>query len=311
MKLKMYPALVLALSLLTFPNRAGAGAWILEPGSWELELFSQFFWNTHDYDSPGKRVRKPNNGRFTELREEVKIETSTTSESQGLLSNLNLFFHLPIESAHFKDRNVSQRTTGLEEVRTGLKYLFTSNGLSSLDLFPGLNLSGELIGKFPACNKRSHPPLADCQIDVEMRFLAGRGFLEENGLSRLYGNIEVGYRFRAEKPADEIPYVLEIGVYPWSRGRTRLLLKAALEGVGSRPFGGRGDKEDFTKVIGGMRLELGDILPSPDRPNRGPGRDPTRFERNVPGFEIGYGNVVAGKNTGAGQSIFFKLFYRY
>lgn len=289
----------LGLWMLALPVQGFGAAWILSPQEYDFEVFSQYFWNTADFNASGHRVRKPNNGRFEEFREELKVEAGLPfSTPPALLRRVNLLFSLPVEIAHYQDRNVDLQTVGVEEIRLGVKYCLTCE-----TDFP-LVVSTQLTGKFPACNKRAQPPLADCQLDGEVRLLVSRGFWPELGQlrrSRLYASVEVGYRLRAEEPADEIPYVVEIGWYPWSGERTRLLLKGVLDGVESRPFGGRGAEEDFVKWTLSGRLELGRPLAS---------QDPTR-QRQTAGIELGGGTVFAGKNTGAGQSVFVKLFYNY
>lgn len=309
---------LVGLWMLTLPGQGFGAAWTLAPQKYDFELFSQYFWNDTDFNASGRRVRKPNDGRFEEFRGEVKVEAGLPLPSSTLppfLHRLNVLFSLPVEIAHYEDRNVDLQTIGVEEIRLGVKYCLTCKTALEAAQRPNvtprspilagpLAVSGQLTGKFPACNKRAQPPLADCQLDGEVRLLVSQGFFPEPGelgQARLYASVEVGYRFRADEPADEIPYVAELGWYPWRSERTRVLLKGMLDGVESRPFGGRGAEEDFVKWTLSGRLELGRPVVS---------QDPTR-PRKTSGIEIGGGTVFAGKNTGAGQSIFVKLFYNY
>ena len=83
--------------VLMLTTEAFGGAWTLRKNAYYIELFSQYFWNTDDFNVSGRRVSKPNNGHFNELREEIKVEA-------GLLSNrFNVLFALPWEIAHFKE----------------------------------------------------------------------------------------------------------------------------------------------------------------------------------------------------------------
>ena len=308
----------LGLWMLALPVQGFGAAWILSPQEYDFEVFSQYFWNTADFNASGHRVRKPNDGRFEEFREEVKVEAGLPLPCSTLppfLHRVNVLFSLPVEIAHYEDRNVDLQTIGVEEIRLGVKYCLTCktaceaaprpNVTPRSSILAGpLAVSGQLTGEFPACNKRAQPPLADCQLDGEVRLLVSQGFFPEpgdRGRARLYASVEVGYRFRAEEPADEIPYVVEIGWYPWNSEQTRVLLKGMLDGVESRAFGGRGAEEDFVKWTLSGRFELGRLVLS---------QNPTR-PRKTSGIEIGGGTVFAGKNTGAGQSIFVKLFYNY
>lgn len=339
---------LVGLWLLALPGQGFGAAWTLAPQKYDFELFSQYFWNDTDFNASGRRVRKPNDGRFEEFRGEVKVEAGLPLPSSTLppfLHRLNVLFSLPVEIAHYEDRNVDLQTIGVEEIRLGVKYCLTCKTASEAAQRPNdvtssgpilagpLAVSGQLTGKFPACNKRAQPPLADCQLDGEVRLLVSQGFfleprryrsappgspagvtkLEAPRRARLYVNLEVGYRFRAEEPADEIPYVVEIGGYPWSSERARLLLKGVLDGVESRPFGGRGAEEDFIKWTLSGRLELGRLLVSrdPTSPRQTYGDPNPTSSRQTYGVEIGGGTVFAGKNTGAGQSVFVKLFYNY
>jgi len=276
-----YAAWLLGLWLLTLPTEGFGGAWTLRQGDVYLELFSQGFWADEAFDASRRRVPTPNDGFFYEVREELKVEVGVLSD------RFNLLFALPVETAHFKDQNVSLRTTGVEEIRLGGKYLLT---------FPQptpIVISGQLMGKFPACDKRDQPPLADCQVDIDMRLIASMGLWKqpELDLSRLFASLEVGYRFRAGAPADELPYFFEVGVNVWKR----FWVKGTLDGVESRPFGG-GVEEDFHKWTVALLLS----------------KDPTqRVQHQIPGVELGYGRVYAGKNTGAGQMVFLKLSYQF
>lgn len=263
------------------PAVAHAGAWTVRKGEIYLELFNQFSWTDEDFNASGRRVDKPNRGRFDEFRSEAKIEAGIWREG------FNLLFSLPVETAYYKDRNVSLRTTDVEEIRLGAKYRFTDTP----PLTPGgVLISGQVMGKFPACDLRDEPPLADCQIDYEGLLILSRGFWERNNISRLFMSLEGGYRFRTEKPADEIPYVLEGGYnFRWN-----LWVKGRLEGVESRPWGG-GAEEDFTKWSASLLLS----------------EDPSqRNESDTFTLEIGYGEVFAGRNTGALQQGFLKLAYQ-
>lgn len=267
--------------LLLLPAEGFGGAWTLRQGAVYLELFSQGFWADAAFDTSRRRVPTPRDGRFYEVREELKTEVGVLSDS------FNLLFSLPVETAHFKDQNVSLRTTGVEEIRVGGKYRLTPPEPTPIII------SAQLVGKFPACDKRAQPPLADCQVDVDMRLIAGKGLWAQpdTGLARLFASLEVGYRFRAEEPADEIPYFFEVGLNVWKR----LWVHGILEGVESRAFGG-GAEEDFHKWTAALLLS----------------KDPSqRAQRQTAGLELGYGEVFAGKNTGAGRILFLKLFYQF
>jgi hypothetical protein len=280
MQVKGYVGWIACLSLLIVPSHAVGGAWTLRAGEYYLELFNQLFYADTDFDASRDRVRKANRGRFDEVRVEIKAEA-------GILSDrFNLLFSLPIETAHFKDQNVNLRTTGVEEIRMGAKYRLTAEPSPVV-------VSGQLMSKFPGCDKKDQPPLADCQFDGEIRVLFSKGFLlhKDTKISQLFASLEVGYRLRAEDPADEIPYFFELGYNLWGP----LWLKGTLDGVESRPFGG-GAEEDFIKWTASLLIS----------------KDPSeRRQRNIFGVEIGYGSVFAGKNTGAGQTVFLKLLYQF
>ena len=119
----------------------------------------------------------------------------------------------------------------------------------------------------------------------------GTGEQKGTGISQLFTSLELGYRFRAGKPADELPYYFELGYNVWKR----LWLKGTLDGVESRPFGG-GAEEDYHQWIVAVLLS----------------KDPSqRVQPRTPGLEIGTGRVFAGKNTGVGQTVFLKLSYQF
>jgi hypothetical protein len=275
-----YAAWLLGLWLLTLPTEGFGGAWTLRPGAVYLELFSQGFWADAAFDAAGRRRSTPNAGSFYEIREELKAEVGV------LTPRLNLRFELPVETAHFQDRNVSLGTSGVEEMRLGMKYRFTPEPTPVV-------ISAQLTGTFPACDADAQPPLADCQFAADMRLIFSKGLWPhpDTGISRVFVSLEGGYWYRAGPPADELPYYFEAGVNVWKF----VWGKVTLDGVESRPFGG-GMEEDFHKWTAALLLS----------------KDPAqRTQHHIPGLELGYGEVYAGKNTGAGRVLFLKLFYQF
>jgi hypothetical protein len=211
---------------------------------------------------------------------------------------------LPVETAHYKDDNISLRTTGVEKVSIGGKYRLTSDNVPFV-------ASAQVKGFFPVCDEEDKPPLSDCQIDADMRIIISKGFLpvivqsplkklgamnedESDTIvrSRLFTSLEIGYQVRAEKPSNEIPYLFEVGFNVWKR----LWFKGMIDGVESKPFDEEGEEEDFSKWTASLIFS----------------KDPaTRSQEETPTLELGYGEVFTGKNTGEGEVFFLKLAYQF
>lgn len=273
----------LYILIFALPINVFGGAWTVRKDSLYMELYSQYFWNDADFNNKGERVKKPKQASFDELRLELKGEF-------GILNDrINFLFSVPYEMAKYEEKSVptqSKRTEGFEEIHLGVKYRFTSEPAPVI-------FSLQLMSKFPLCDKDDQPPLADCQNDFEMRLLFSRGLLGsvQTGISRFFMSLETGYRFREQAPADEIAYFFELG-YNFFKS---LWIKHMIDGVESRPFGD-GIEEDFLKTSISFLFS----------------KNPSNHTQyNFPTVELGYGQVVKGKNTGAGQIVFLNIAYLF
>ncbi|MBI4472188.1 MAG: hypothetical protein HY646_05935 [Acidobacteria bacterium] len=277
MRIRKHHALFVLLSLILITDNCLASAWTLRKDRYYFEFYSQYFRSTRDFNAVGLRVPKPNTGKFQEIRGEMKIEAGLPS------SRINLLLHVPVEWAWYTDRNVKLHTRGLEEVRVGAKYRFT-------DETSPIVAAVQFLAKIPGCDSKASPPLADCQFDSDGRIILSRGFAGEKttGVSRTFVSGELGYRSRLKDPADEIPYFLEAG---WNAGG-RWWLKGTVDGVASRPASTTGSEEDFAKWTAGIVYS----------------KDPSERRENAFTFEVGYGEVFSGKNTGIGRPILFAKF---
>ena len=276
---------------------ARGGAWLVQKNDWRVELNSKHYRADTDFDADGDQSSKPNGGKYTEFRSELKVDF-------GFSDRLNLLLGVPAKWARYEDDNISQRTDGVEDIRFGAKYSFSDDPVASRVF------SVQGMVKVPAGYDRGDsPPLGDGQTDIELRLLVGQSFLRKSEAGDVsdppegsprreatrdgaFLGLELGYRWRAEDPADEIVYLAQGGMHLVGG----VSLQGELDGVESLDC--TGDEEDYHIWRTGLLYQ-----------SRG-GASPIRFGRSV-GLGIWYGMTYAGKNTSKGNEIVAKIFWEF
>jgi len=268
------------------------GAWTLGKGETSIESYLSRYGADRDFDGRGNVRRKPNGGKYGEVREEVKVE-------YGLTNDVNLLAYLPWKWAKYEDVNMACRNRGLVDMRLGAKWRLYDNSDDHNDRV----LSVSVLGGFPM-GYRSHecPPLGDAQASVEGRVLYGETFFREKvnykgpdgnmverSRDRLFVGAEVGYRCRFGGLADQLVYFGQSGLLLGNG----ISIQGEVDGVYALPGSGR-DREDYTV------LRLGPVYHS-----WATARPVLRARDWMVGLFVG--KTILGRNTAVGHEVVLKV----
>ncbi len=235
------------------------GAWTLRKGQTYVELYSKYYWDNAQFNDGRDRKKWDFSGKYKEYMAQLKIEYGLTDTDTVLL-------YTTAKEATWKDDFKSSTRKGFTKVEPGIKHqLFAEPFICTLQLKP----------KFPLhYSEQATPALDKHQIDVETRILTAQPWPKLPG----YTKFELGFRYRAEEPSNEIPYYFEFGY----NLTPNLILKTSLDG---QTAVGAGTKEDWLKGTLGPIFKIGNLF----------------------NIEFGYGNTFAGRNTSAAQEVFSSL----
>ena len=140
---------------------AWAGAWTVPKNRWFTEYFYRYFQAKKDFNERRDSTRKPTNGFFSDIRNELKFE-------YGLTDSWNLLASLPYQSSHYRDDNVDLLNTGVGDIYVRTKYRLLQQPIVT---------SVQFSGKIPsAYDPNVSPGLGDGQVDFESRLLLSRAF---------------------------------------------------------------------------------------------------------------------------------------
>jgi len=201
---------MLLIICLALPCRVFGGAWTLEKKHMYNRISFNYYRAEKNFDENGARRPMPNDGTF----EDINIQWY---QEFGLLNNLSLISSFYWKDLQYEDRNVGMSKKGVADIDLGLKLRLLKEPIV---------LSIQLLVKLPSgYDEHDDVALGKGQIDWEVRLLMGKSFYPLPS----YLGLELGYRYRAEEPADEFKYLLEFG---WSFSR-RFSLRAKLDGTES------------------------------------------------------------------------------
>jgi protein XagA len=246
-----------------------AGAWTREKGGWYHQVTGNYYTADENFDGDGDKEKFAGNGKFTDKNISYYVE-------YGILDCLTATGSWPYKWLEYEDDSICNKTDGFSDLELGLKYrLFsTDQGVCAV----------QGLVKIPeAYDEDDAVPLGNAQYDYEIRLLYGLSlFPKIPG----YINIETGYRFRAEEPADELKYLLEFGVDITKKFYSRMKLDGTL-GM---------DNADNKKVFSGnpaatYDYDLGKL-------------DVALGWKIIEGWgmEVGYRPDIYGENTSAGTN---------
>jgi hypothetical protein len=254
-----------------------AGAWTAKQHAYYDKLAFNYYYSHETFNSSGSRGGTLNNRKFTDYNLSNYFE-------YGLLDNLTVINSLAYKWLENDDNSVRTKGYGLGDVDLGLRYKLLDNDKVGI-------ISGQLMVKIPGAYDIKDPlPLGNGQFDTELRLLYGRSLYP---LIPGYGNVEIGYRWRAEAPSDEIRYLIEFGVDVTKDIYTR----AKLDGTLSVDNGKKRDTSGNPTTTN--NFDLGKL-------------DLTVGYKAAPnwGVEASYVPSIYGQNTAAGATYTLAVYFK-
>ena len=254
-----------------------AGAWTAKQNGFYDKLAFNYFYAGDTFTDSGKRVSTQNNGKFTDYNISNYFE-------YGLTDNLTLVNSLAYKWLENEDNSTISKGRGIGDVDLGLRYKLLESDRAGI-------VSTQLLVKIPGPYNQSDPlPLGNGQYDTELKLLYGRTLYP---LIPGYGNVELGYRWRAEDPSDEIRYLLEFGLDITRDFYTRAKLDGTLSVDNGRKLDGSGNPTATNNFdLGKLDLTVG-YKASP------------RW-----GVELSYVPAVYGQNTAAGSTYSVAAYFK-
>ena len=152
-------------------------------------------------------------------------------------------------------------------------------------------VSTQLLVKIPGTYDKMDPlPLGNGQFDTEIRLLYGRSLYP---WIPGYANVELGYRWRAEDPSDEVRYLIEFGVDITKSIYTRAKLDGTLSVDNGKKTDGSGNPTATNNFdLGKLDIALGyKITPAW-------------------GVEVSCRPDIYGQNTAAGANYSLAVYYK-
>lgn len=271
-------SLLFGCFILVITQNCFAGAWTANKGAMYHKLSANYYYADKLFDTDGERVDFSDNGEFTDNNISYYGE-------YGILDSLTLIGSFTYKWLKDETDYIKSKTNGFSDMELGLKYrLFSSHG--GVFAVQGLMKIPEFYSENDA------PALGNSQYDTEFRLLYGQSLYPK---VPGYINVEAGYRFRAEDPADEFRYLIEFGLDFTNQlyGRVKLdgIYGMNNEGTGSGAAGNPTASLDYD--LGKLDICLGWKVSSKW------------------GLELGYRPEIYGKRTSAGANWSFSFICLY
>jgi len=277
MRTVLHRSLAAFLLVSAFAGISHAGAWTARQNGYYEKLAFNYYYAGDTFDSSGDRVSTPNNGKFTDYNISNYFE-------YGLTDNLTLVNSLAYKWLENEDDSAITKGHGIGDVDLGLRCKLLDSDRAGI-------VSTQLLVKIPGPYKQDDPlPLGNGQYDTEVRLLYGRSLYP---LIPGYGNLELGYRWRAEEPSDEIRYLVEFGVDVSRDFYTR----AKLDGIFSVDNGTKVDSSGNPTATNNFDLGKLDLT-------LGYKASPTW------GVEISWVPAIYGQNTAAGDTYTVAAYFK-
>ncbi len=271
----------LLLALIIVGLAAGscyAGAWTADKGVVYHKLSGNAYSADKAFNNSGSRQSFPDHGEFSDTNITYYME-------YGVLDNLTILASVAAKQLKSEDDLQIARTRGFSDLDLGLKYRFLSGDFGVMSI-QGLIKVPEFYDDTDAV------PMGNGQYDTELRILYGRSLYP---FIPGYFNIEAGYRFRAQEPADEFRYLVELGmdITPIIYTRVKLDGITGMDNADLQvgPTGNPTTTLDYD--LGKLDLALGFKLSKP-------------FS-----LELGYRKDIYGKNTAAGENFSLSMIVSY
>lgn len=192
-----------------------AGAWTMPKGKMYARFALNYYEADENFDEDGDRVDFNGNGEFYDVNASAYLE-------YGFIERLTLVANLTYKYLNYEDDAMESESFGIGDIDLAARYLLYSG--------PGNALSVQGLLKVPETYDESDDvPLGNGQYDFEFRILFGQSLYP---LIPGYCNLEAGYRFRREEPADEFRYLVEMGIDMTSKSYARVKLDG-IQGMGN------------------------------------------------------------------------------
>ena len=270
--------LLLSIMLVSaYASSSSAGAWTAKQNAFYEKLGFNYYYSHETFNSTGSRGGTPNNGKFTDYNISNYFE-------YGLYDNLTVINSFAYKWLENEDNTRKTRGIGWGDIDLGLRYKLLDSDKVGI-------VSTQLLVKIPGPYGDHGPlPLGNGQYDTEIKLLYGRSLYP---LIPGYGNVEVGYRWRAQSPSDEVRYLIEFGVDLTKDIYTR----AKLDGTLSVDNGKKLDSSGNPTATN--NFDLGKL-------------DVTLGYKAAPnwGVEASYVPALYGQNTAAGATYSLALYFK-
>ncbi|ACN14496.1 hypothetical protein HRM2_13870 [Desulforapulum autotrophicum HRM2] len=255
-----------------------AGAWTAPKGRMYNKLSVNIYTADQQYNDSGNKTGFANDGDFSDTNINYYME-------YGITDTLTVLTSLSYKWLESEDLYSVSKTDGFSDVDLGLKYRLFSNRAGVMSI-QGLIKIPEMYDTDDAV------PLGNGQYDTEFRLLYGHSLYP---FIPGYFNLEAGYRFRAESPADEFRYLVEFGMDLTKTVYGRAKLDGII-GMGNGDLSQDVSNNPTTSLdydLGKLDLALG-LHVSPKWC-----------------FELGYRAEIYGENTAAGKNISLAVIFEY
>jgi protein XagA len=223
-------------------NSCIAGAWTPESGESYHQLALNYYYAHSNFDDDGDRRGFAANGDFRDINTNYYMEYGLSDRLTGIAS---LFY----KYLRFEDNTIDSKTYGISDMDLGVRYKLSDTPLGVFSI-------QEMVKIPEAYDEDDEVPLGNGQYDLETRLLYGKSFWPKiSG----YANMEIGYRWRFESPADEFRYLVELGM-GFSQniyGRVKLDGILSMENGDARAAAGNNPSVANAFDLGKLDLTLG------------------------------------------------------
>jgi len=172
-----------------------AGAWTEPAGSGQIILTTSPFRTGTNFDDAGDPEPFAYSGHFQQVIFNPYVEYGLTARN-SLIVNAN------VTRLSFRNQYSSATSGGLGDVEVSLKRRL--NSVESPWVF-----STQFTVLVPAYSASRNPAPGNHNVDLEGRFLQGRGFTLAK--RHAFYDLEVGYRYRHGPPADQVRTDVTLG----------------------------------------------------------------------------------------------------
>jgi hypothetical protein len=263
-----------AALLLMLEGMANAAAWPEPQGHAQIIFSASWFQSTSQYGSKGQISPYAANGLFNQYQVMPYMDV-------GLTSKTSLSLNPSLSHLLYKDKFGHASGGGFGDIEFSIRHQLAS-------FESGWLLSGQGTWKFPAYSVTRDPAPGNHQQDFEGRFLAGRGGML--GRKPVFLDTGVGYRYRAGAPADQVRADVTAGIDVFRRATLMAQffgIKGMRNGSPVRPNSNPNAQSDFDlyKGQGSVVFHVTDAT----------------------ALQLGWGNTIAGRNTGKGSTIVLAL----